>query len=110
MSQFGINFTASNISSATESSANPSVTLTPSQFEDAISQLAAQYVWTGQCIYVDRMRGFTINPPSFCLHFSWQHERDLWSCKWIRREHRDGPCRLTATQRKPSHKSLRRDA
>ena len=57
MSLFGVNFTANNIASATESSANPSVTLTPSQFEDAISQLAAQYIWAGQCTYVDGTRG-----------------------------------------------------
>lgn len=55
MSLFGLNVTANNVSSATASSAHPSVTLTPSQFEDAVAQIAAQYVWAGAFPYVVRM-------------------------------------------------------
>ena len=52
MSLFGVNLTANHISSATESSANPLVTLTPTQFEGAVSQIAAQYVWAGEFVHV----------------------------------------------------------
>ncbi|KAF8546560.1 hypothetical protein OG21DRAFT_1607730 [Imleria badia] len=45
MSLFGINATVNIAASATQSSADPSVTLSPSQFEEAISQIAAQYIW-----------------------------------------------------------------
>ena len=48
MSLFGINATANLATSATQSSVDPSVTLRPSQFEDAISQIAAQYIWAGE--------------------------------------------------------------
>lgn len=56
MSLLGINVTANVIASATQSSANPSVTLSPSQFEDAISQIAAQFVWAGEFVFVAGMR------------------------------------------------------
>ena len=48
MSLFGINATMNIVTSATQSSADPSVTLSPGQFEDAISQIAAQYIWAGE--------------------------------------------------------------
>ena len=47
MSLFDLSLTANNASSAIESSANPSVTFTPLQFENAVSQIAAQYIWAG---------------------------------------------------------------
>ena len=48
MSLLGINVTANNATSVTHSSADPSVTLGAAQFEDAVSQIAAQYVWIGE--------------------------------------------------------------
>lgn len=44
MSLFGLDLTANCVASTTEVSTNPSVTLTPSQFEDAISRIATRYM------------------------------------------------------------------
>lgn len=49
MSLLGLNLTANGGVSVTQSSADASATLTVSQFEDAISRIAAQYVWAGVC-------------------------------------------------------------
>ena len=51
MSLLGLNPTANHLASATQSSADPSVTLSLSQFEDALSQIAAQYIWAGEFVY-----------------------------------------------------------
>ena len=52
MTLLGLNLTANYDASATQSSANPSVTLSPSQFEQAVSQVAAQYIWAGEFVDV----------------------------------------------------------
>ena len=52
MALLGLNLTANYAASTTQSSMDPSVTLSPSQFEDAISQIAAQYIWAGGFVYV----------------------------------------------------------
>ncbi|KIJ64354.1 hypothetical protein HYDPIDRAFT_28797 [Hydnomerulius pinastri MD-312] len=45
MSLLGLNLTAINATSATQSSANPSVTLSPYQMETAVAQMAAEFIW-----------------------------------------------------------------
>ena len=47
MTLLGINTAANAVASLTQSSADPFVTLSPSQFEHAISQIAARFVWVG---------------------------------------------------------------
>ncbi|KIJ63002.1 hypothetical protein HYDPIDRAFT_113497 [Hydnomerulius pinastri MD-312] len=41
----GLNLTANDVASKSQSSADPSVTLTPDQMEEAVSQMAAQLIW-----------------------------------------------------------------
>ena len=50
MTLLGQNLTANYDASMTQSSVDPSVTLSPSQFEDTIARIAAQYIWTGEFV------------------------------------------------------------
>ncbi|KIJ58815.1 hypothetical protein HYDPIDRAFT_33778 [Hydnomerulius pinastri MD-312] len=48
----GLNLTANNAASKSQSSSDPSVMLTPDQMEEAVSQMAAQLIWAaGQAQY-----------------------------------------------------------
>lgn len=46
----GVNAGANSILAASESSAHPSMILTPSQMEAAISQIAAELLWLGMLL------------------------------------------------------------
>ena len=98
MRLLGLNLTANYLASSTHSSADPSVTLTPSQFEEAVSQIAAQYIWAGKCVYVASLTAEVLNLDDL-FYFSWSYQRRLRTCIRVRREHCDRPCSPTETHR-----------